>query len=379
MKIVLICSGLEKGKDGVGDYTRKLSAALKLSNIEPLIIAFNDKHIHAATTEVSAEGISIYRLPSSYSIQEKEAQTRAIIQANLPVDWISIQFVSYGLNTKGIVKNLIPVFKRIVAGYKVHLMFHELWVAEEKQASLKMKVLGRVQKRYILSFIKNVNPAIVNTSMPLYQTMLKRSGVNASILPLFSNIEYNPGDINDFKNEIPPDILHKRAEYVIGCVFGSIYHNSWDMDTLLIKLSAKCAESGKKALIVSIGKISQGKEFWDNLASRYPDIGFLTLGPRSEKFISNWLAYFVDLGIITTPALIAGKSGSYMAFLEHGLPVYCKKNELSFSFNITQNLIDERLVEVDRNFKFDLLPRLQPMSQIKHASKIFVESLNHFN
>ena len=47
MKIMFICGSLEPGKDGVGDYTRRLCAHLKKHHIEVGILAYNDKFINS--------------------------------------------------------------------------------------------------------------------------------------------------------------------------------------------------------------------------------------------------------------------------------------------------------------------------------------------
>jgi Trk K+ transport system NAD-binding subunit len=45
MKIAFICGSLEPGRDGVGDYTRRLAGELVKQQHEVLVIAFNDRQI----------------------------------------------------------------------------------------------------------------------------------------------------------------------------------------------------------------------------------------------------------------------------------------------------------------------------------------------
>ncbi len=377
MKILFVCNSLEDGKDGVGDYTRKIANECKKNGISPVIIGFNDRYVSKVDNGIDQTGLTYHRIPMGYSLAQKEFELSAVIKANTPFDWVSLQFVSYGFDTRGIVRKNIPVFGRLLKGCKIHVMVHELWLGEERQASLKAKLLGKIQKRYIIAFFKAINPMIIQTSIPLFKKMLEVSSVKSSILPLFSNISYQGSTNLANTKSIPPVILNNHDDHIIGCLFGSIYHTSWDMHSLLSKLQAYCRLEGKRAIVASIGRIGHGEEFWNGLPDKYKDIEFLTLGEQNEDFISYWLTHFVDLGIVTAPALIAGKSGSCMAFLEHGVPVFCKRNELTFNFKLTDDLIDPRINEVDDDFEFSLLPHTKPAPQLKKTVQNFVNTLNN--
>jgi len=378
MKILFICNSLAEGKDGVGDQTTRLAIECAGNGIAPILVGFSDKNITKIESYAIQSNIPVFRFPASMPLSEREAKLNEIIEANADIDWISVQFVSYGLNKRGIVNAEIPVFKRLLKGFKVHIMFHELWVAEERKAPLKFKLLGRIQKWYIVKFLKAINPLIINTSMPLYKKMLERAGFTVSVLPLFSNIIRGESKIADFKDKVPDEIYKHRDNYIICCIFGSIYYDSWDMDTLLSKLELEHQNSGKKILVSSIGKLPYGKEFWEGLPAKYKHLEFLTFGMQDENFISYWLTHFVDLGVVTTPAIITGKSSSLMAYIDHGIPVFCKKNELAFNFEITEDLFDKRLIQVDEDFEFKLVPRVPPKSLIKETTEIFIKALNNF-
>jgi hypothetical protein len=129
-------------------------------------------------------------------------------------------------------------------------------------------------------------------------------------------------------------------------------------------------------MITSIGKISYCKDFWGVLPSKYPIFGFLTLGPQEQLFILKWLNNFVDFRIVTTPAVIAGKSDSYVAFLEYGVPSFCKNNELSFNFE--KDLIDKGLTQINGISQLEIPPHKPGASQIKITFQKFVDTLNNF-
>ncbi|OCX54548.1 hypothetical protein BEL04_09945 [Mucilaginibacter sp. PPCGB 2223] len=375
MKIIFICNSLAEGKDGVGDQTTRLAIECAGRGMECILVGFSDRNTTEQQFTSIQHDIPVYRFPASWPFAKREAELKTVMDAHQNIDWVSIQFVSYALNKHGIVREAIPIFKQLFKGFKIHVMFHELWVAEERQASLKMKLLGRVQKFFIRLFLKQLKPLIIHTSIPLYKKMLERAGFKAEILPLFSNIARADSRIEDMEDRVPVHMRENRGDYIVGCIFGSIYHDSWDMDSLLSRLENV---AGKKVLISSIGKIGYGKEFWEGLPAKYPRLEFLTFGMQDENFISYWLTHFVDLGIVTTPAIITGKSSSMMAYIDHGIPVYCDQNKLSFDFEVTEDLIDKRLIQVVDDFEFKLVPRVPPKSLIKETTEIFVKALNEF-
>lgn len=377
MTILFICNSFEEGKDGIGDYTKKISLECLEQGIYPIIVAINDKYtrnVHSGYIE----NLPFYRIPAYFSIRQKEKEIKKILSGIPEIDWISLQFVCYGLSENGLIGKYIGPLVRLFRNYKVHIMMHELWVGEELNANFKTRLWGKIQRFFILLFLKRMEPEVIQTSIPLYQKMLNNNGVGAGVLPIFSNIGLHAEISVEFRNKIPHQIIANREQYIIGCLFGSIYSNSWDMADLFKLLEAKGKVEKKKILITSIGKVGSGKIFWESLPLKYPNIEFLAFGARDEIFISNWLDTFVDFGIITTPAIIAGKSGSCMAFFEHGIPVFCRKNHLFFSFNVSEDLIDKRLIQVGDDLELAIPSRTSPTSHLKAVVKKFIENLNDF-
>ena len=373
MQILFLCSSLEKEKDGIGDYTRRLAEAVQKAGNQVLLLSFNDKYIKEETRE---EGIvSIVRIPQDISWKQKQQRATAIIQKFEP-DWISIQFISYGIQYRGIVFHAISFFKNITKGYKVQLMLHELWIAEEKEASLKDKLLGKLQKAAILSFIKNIKPLIVYTSIPLYSVILKRNKVEASVLPLFSNIPVTPDSSLEWIWEAVSKQANvtinktSRAEFLIGGIFGSLYYSSWNLQSLMVQLQ----KEKRKVILLSFGKLGATQKYWEEIKNIYKSFSFVSLGALPEGQISQCIQA-IDFGIITTPALIAGKSGTFMAMKEHGVTALGKKSDISFNFPLDlANLIDPYLQQVgEEQLNFDV--KRQPNPQLEITVSQFLNDL----
>ena len=116
MKIVFICSCLEPGRDGVGDYTGRLAAELIRVGHEVSLLALNDRFANAILSgDQERDGIKIpvLRLPSTLSDQDKTVHATNWINSVNP-DLLSLQFVPFGFNPKGLPFGL----SKILACYK---------------------------------------------------------------------------------------------------------------------------------------------------------------------------------------------------------------------------------------------------------------------
>ncbi|SEA98860.1 glycosyltransferase [Pedobacter hartonius] len=378
MRLVFLCGSLEPGRDGVGDYTRKLAGGLIAQGHSASVIAINDKYIQetdAALQHDHGKGVEVLRIPASMDWKAKALLAETYIKKNNP-DWISLQYVSYAYQPKGMPLHMVQAFAGLLGKYRLQIMFHELWLGEKKNAALKARIYGFLQKKIVRSMLKKGKPQVIQTSIPLYQKILSNHGIKAGVLPIFSNISDLKLPYDTYAGEIPEWLVKDREDFVIGCNFGSFYQESWDLTSLLVPFAAACKKIGKRPLIYSIGKISAGEKEWKELAAVYPEITFLTVGACSQEMISYWLTYFTDFGIITTPAFIAGKSGSFMAFKAHGLYCFCKENDLEFDFGVQEIGFDKSLILIRSEADFYIPKRNSTTNQLDDTMKLFINSLN---
>ncbi len=374
MKIVFVCGCLEQGKDGVGDYTRKLASSCKNFGAEVFLISLNDQYV-GKPTENTQPFFSL-RLLYSNKWQDKEKKIRNEIELIHP-DYISIQFVPYAFHPKGFVTNT-SFFEKICKGYRVHIMFHELWISEELGGSLIRRLTGKIQKRGILRLIKILKPIQVHTSNALYKKILAYYKVSSTVLSLFGNISIiRQPDFNWIIKEITArtnePINVNNQDYVIGGVFGTI-HPSWDLSPVL-KWLEKCRLSGNKIILISIGKAGAAAGMWDQFAKQYPAYQFLVLGERSEEKISSFMQ-FIDFGIASTPYILLDKSGAFITMKEHGLPVLCQNPVVKFRFNYREENSYKGLTIVDKQVFWSKIPqreRINPLLQ--ETTKQFLADL----
>ena len=165
MKILFLCGSLEPGKDGVGDYTRRLAGELIRQGHEAAIV----------------------RIPSMFSAKKRFSLASGFINSFDP-EWLSLQFVPYSFNVKGLPFGLAGKLKKIGKGRKWHIMFHELWLQRYTGVSLKIKILSYIQEFIVCRMLVKLNPKLIHTHLPFYQTLIKKRGYDTLALPLFSNI-----------------------------------------------------------------------------------------------------------------------------------------------------------------------------------------------
>lgn len=370
-KILFICSSLEPGKDGVGDYTRKLACALQNKGYATTIMAINDRRIEQTWQGKQCDEaveVMVLRLPATTSWQARLPLMKAFADEFAP-DWVSLQYVPFGFQIKGLPFSLANNLQQLCKNRRCQIMFHELSV--NKDESLKFRLWAFLQVRIINSLLQLLKPDVVSTNTAIYKIRLEKMGYPAKLLPLFSNISHTQVDCG-VEDHIPDHLSNNREAYIIATLFGSFSYKSWDLHSLLNKFSN--GHEGKKLVVASLGRMSFGEEYWKQLQEQYPGILFLTLGMQDEKFISCWLNNYTDMGILTTLPELASKSGSFMAFKEHGIPVVCKeRTEELNGYNIS---LDEALTEVMEDKTFELPTRYKRIAVLDAVVQQFIDDLD---
>jgi len=99
MRIAFLCGGL--GLGGVADYTRLVAGALKPQGVESLIIGLADRDARVLVRNAERDFPTL-AIPQTMSWRERVAAAEAALAAFAP-DWISLQFVPFAFNRKGII------------------------------------------------------------------------------------------------------------------------------------------------------------------------------------------------------------------------------------------------------------------------------------
>lgn len=334
MATALLCGGLEPGHDGVGDYSRELAGELVRMGNRACLISIADR----ATSEIvegfqESGGIRIctIRIPDSVRWSEKISASRDFMEKN-GVTCISFQFVPYTYSCKGIIRNAVPQLLQVARGRAVHMMFHELWIGNSTSSSLRHRIIGAIQRHYVVALIRKLNPVCLHTSNPAYAAFLARNGFRAEVLPLFGNVPVDADDDREsvrklfWEHGIDLTAQSRQGLWMAG-IFGSI-HPEWSPEPFFSELAETASGEGRSVVIVGMGRLGvQGEEIWAEMIGKYArHLRFVLLGPLPVDLISR-VFRILDFGISTTPWRVFGKSSTGASMLDHGLPIFVTRDD----------------------------------------------------
>lgn len=317
MNILFICGSLEPGRDGVGDYIRRLAYDIKRIGHNVALLAINDPFITSIenNTELANDILPYFRIPSNASFKAHKSLDKWISSFN--PDWISLQYVPFSFNKKGLPFGLSKYISKLISERNFHIMFHELWIGMEENSTLKYKIWGGLQKLLLKSLVRNLKPNLIHTQTKLYQLQLEKLGYKTEYLPLFSNIPF----VNTQKTEYFNNIETNSITFVN---FGTIHPNSpfseFTRDAVAYKL-----ETGKELELILIGRSGSDEKNWiENWQSA--GLKLTVLGEQSPSIVSEQLSK-ATFGLSSTALPLIEKSGSVAAMFEHKLPVICISKE----------------------------------------------------
>jgi len=406
MRIAFLCACLEPGRDGVGDYCRRLADECVRQGHTVALVALNDPYQSedGLAEEVSAriggdgddadEKKNVYdvlRLGTDLPWSERVRRGAAFLRQFAP-DWLSLQFVSFGFHPKGFAwktTDYLLALKReagLSKTARTHVMVHEIWVGELPwQRSPRRRLVGLAQKRAVLRLLARLQPAALHTTNAWYQRRLTECGFpQTRLLPLFGNIPVGVRDENSTERalsliseggvSIAPE---ERPRWLLCGLFGLI--DAGLKDALIDALITAGRASGRTVLVASIGrKGQQGQGIWENLVARYGSaVRFADVGERDPVCVSHFLA---EMDLCGTPVSqrVVGKSGTIAAMIDHGLPVVV--TNLDPAYALPSDARSQTLIHlVSENLAPQIargLPRLAPEPSLPRVTQIFLQDLS---
>ena len=370
----------------MGDYTLSLATALRSLGHSVLVVGLNDRWVATITEEANrdnSDGVALERLPSVLPLPERIDRACARLKA-FRADWVSFQMSCYAYHPKGILFGVNRHLRRLAAMCdNWQVMFQELWIAFQKGASLKHRLVGTLQRHSIKGGVRALQPKLLQTSTPLFRALLRTIGIEASVLPLAGSIPVNPDAGLDWFLEVlgepgSPVAAERRKEHLAGGFFGAIYPN-WEPEPFFSSLRKVASKTGQKVTIFAAGRMGGGGEaIWNQLAPAYPDFRFQKVGELSFDRVSQYLRN-LDFGIAATPWLAIGKSSATAAMLDHGVPVMVTRNDSQPRASLEIDPpIDPLLILADRDVSDRFLaglPRREPRHTAKDLAAEFVRRM----
>lgn len=377
MRILFVCSDFEPGKGGVGDYTRLLAKACERSGDTCGVMALNDAFVNGDGAETD-HIINTVRFARETPWNERCVAARAFTEAINP-DWISLQFVPYGYEPRGVPWHLARHLRPLLGARSLHIMFHEIWIGAHQGASTKDRLIGWLQRVCISRLVQRLRPSLVHTSNVSYEALLSQHGIDSQLLPMFGTIPVLPKSASDWAfaemrrmdNQMP-----RREDAWVFVIFGTL-HPVWPPEPLFSYLRSAAERAGKQIIIASIGRLGSGEALWAQISSRYaPAIQFIRLGEQRAERVSEFL-HTADFGIATSPWTLIGKSASVACMLDHGLPVIVNRDDIHFSGWQDEPRNSPLLLKMDENLpkRLSTIHRATPRASLPEVADTFLASL----
>lgn len=375
MNLLFVCTSLEPGRDGVGDYTRLLASACADAGHACALLAINDAHlkdsepvVHETQTE-RGHAFPVLRLSPAKPWTARYEHAQAFVATHAP-DWLSWQIVPYGFHPKGIIPDSAFEFARLGQGRLNHLMLHELWIGLSLGEPFKNRVYGFFQRRALMAFIQCLAPALIDTTNPAYRTVLIHEGCSPGVLPLCGNIPIEP-----------MSAAPRRAEWV-GGIFGTV-HTQFDPRRCISALASGAKASKHTLRILGFGRLGEhGDKLFAQLKDEYSHrhIVIENLGERPQAEVSR-LLQSLDFGIGTHPWALIGKSGAVAAMLDHGIPVIVPRDDWSLRKPPTPPPLRDSLVVRLADTPSELMAgwlsrRRPPLARLGALGTAFLSRLN---
>lgn len=299
VRLALIADTDTPGQSGVGDYALMLADELRTLGV--IVEVFSIGAVGSPQRSELTEGVAAFQ-----------------------PDWVSFQFVPYAYAHRGLVSHRTLLWKKLRGHKGTHFMFHEIWIGSHCGASIRSRIMGFLQKRGILSVMRCLNPSIVHCSNRLYSSILDSAAISNSVLPLFGNIPVICAEADPYVSVVESiQSGSRRKDWTVAAFFGTIHRGSGSR-RVLRWLHENARRHGRRLLVVSLGHCPDAdlhfRDFAESIGDK-GDVNFLVQGKMPSQELSAWLGS-ADCGVATTPFNIIEKSGSAIAFAEHGVPVF---------------------------------------------------------
>lgn len=315
MKILFICGSLEPGKDGVGDYARRLACELTKRSHKVLLISLFDAYSIMSDYDIQIQeniNLNVLRIPLNTSNKARYEILRKSVNDFFPTI-ISLQYVPYAFNKYGVPILLGMRLKRMCKNALWHIMVHEPMIIVSKDGLKSYVIQGgqTLSLRFIKYFLR---PVIFHTSISHYQKLLATIGIKSHKLGLFGNVFFDK-EINQLNSSF--SFAPKR---ITGIYFGNVPKNDIQIE-IVNMLSEFISSSGKSVRIIFCGRNGVGQNSFCELLNKVNQVDVNVLGELSTTQIGELYSQ-ADFGISRVPARLIGKSGTAISMLEHGLPLW---------------------------------------------------------
>ncbi len=321
MRLVFICSGLEPGRDGVGDFARTLARECAAAGHSVRLAAVRDEQIRESTPAAPNE----LRLRDIFRHPE-EMQALALWLREFNPDWASVQYTPFGFHPRGLGGRRAVVLRHpLPVTTHRHIMLHEIWLQPGVDGALRHRALGWAQRRSVDAWTgPGWQPAVVHTQARLHQARLQARGVDAKLLPLctaFKEPAVNQAiaRANLLEWLKPGDKRIAESGYWLGH-FGAFHPQNWDFTAFAQRVAAQPKLAGRRPCFLALGRSAAAKEAFAQAGAAVKAADFLVVGELTEDKVPIAMRA-CDTAFTSTPWDIIEKSSAVAAWRALDVPV----------------------------------------------------------
>jgi len=324
MRLAFICSGLEPGRDGIGDFARTLAAACAAAGHESRLVAVRDtfcggevKGLRPSYPEPRFR--DIFRYPG-------EMRSLAAWFRDFQPQWVSVQFTPFGFHQRGLGARRASDLRALLSPLtQRHLMLHETWLQPGPEGSWRHRILGRLQRRSVLSWLTSGwQPDVIHTQARLHLARLHTRGIPAQLLPLCTAFTSPSASLAEARALLAPTLRDPAGAKTnvdasalwIGH-FGTLHREGWDFPSYAAKLAAI---HSRRICFLALGRARAISQIWAAAARAVPQADFRLLGELPADKVTLAMRA-CDAAITSTPWDIIEKSSAVAAWRAVGVPV----------------------------------------------------------
>jgi hypothetical protein len=325
VRIAFLCSGLEPGRDGVGDFARTLATACDATGHETRLAAVRDPfRAGAKPTDTPASSFEP-RFSDIFQYPQESQALKAWLHDFQP-DWVSVHFTPFGFHRRGLggpraahLRSLLPPQARR------HIMLHEIWLQPGPEGFWRHRALGWWQRHSVDAWTgPGWKPKMVHTQARLHVARLRKRGVSAQLLPLCSTFT-DPSITQSSARSVVTQWLREanqsaeESSYWIGH-FGSFHAHGWDFPAFAAKIAAHPGLAGKRVCFLGLGRAAAAVAAFAIAARAVPQADFRILGELSAEMVPVAMRA-CDAAFTSTPWDIIEKSSAVAAWRALETPV----------------------------------------------------------
>ena len=379
MRLAFLCSGLEPGRDGVGDFARTLATHCAAQGHEVRLASVRDS---ACTTVTKSP--TEFRAPDIFCNQTEARELAAWLQEFQP-DWASVQFTPFGFHPRGLggkraafLRELLPTTTRR------QIMLHEIWLQPGRDGTLRHRALGWAQRRTVDAWTgSGWQPEIVHTQARLHQARLRARGVAAELLPLCTTFERSKVTQAQARSTLAGWLQAKGQNadmkaYWLGH-FGAFHQDAADFIKFAQQVVRQLKPTGQRAGFLALGRATSVAAVFTEAKRTLPEADFLVLGELTADQVSVAMQA-CDCAFTSTPWDIIEKSSAVAAWRALDIPVLVTRIGATDAKLLPAWPDLGYILAADQNFQLPKTGELMPAPYFLNpaeTAKTFLSALAH--